>query len=159
MLLTRSHLRHAGACNRTSSQGAHKLLTLHHQRIAGTACNPIVCGAALDSKDAPIDTLQAPSSFSSPPSAAPSGSTSTTTTTTSNSTSFLASEEATAVTALAASITVGVLLGSAGVGLDDSLPESARHLSSALGWAYFTAWSISFWPQVRAAWALATVHS
>jgi hypothetical protein len=58
------------------------------------------------------------------------------------------SDEASAAASLGASIAVGALLGGAGVGLDDALPEGAQHLSSALGWMYFTAWSISFWPQV-----------
>ncbi|KAI8469976.1 MAG: PQ loop repeat-domain-containing protein [Monoraphidium minutum] len=59
------------------------------------------------------------------------------------------SDEASAVAALSASIAVGALLGGgAGVGLDDALPESVQHISAALGWAYFTCWSMSFWPQI-----------
>lgn len=58
------------------------------------------------------------------------------------------SGETPAVATLVASLVLGGLLGGAGVGLDESLPESAQQLSAALGWSYFLAWSVSFWPQI-----------
>lgn len=60
------------------------------------------------------------------------------------------SDEASAFAALAASLAVGGVLGGVlGVGLDESLPGAAvQHASAALGWAYFSAWSLSFWPQI-----------
>ena len=44
-------------------------------------------------------------------------------------------------------LALGVLLG-ATVPPDASLPEPFRTLSSMMGWIYFSAWSVSFWPQV-----------
>lgn len=61
----------------------------------------------------------------------------------------LKSDEASAVAALSLSLAVGLVLGPGlGVGLDESLPETAQGWSAALGWGYFTAWSLSFWPQI-----------
>jgi hypothetical protein len=51
-----------------------------------------------------------------------------------------------AAVSLAASLGGGLLLSS--FGMDDSIPEWSRQASSALGWSYVLAWSISFYPQV-----------
>lgn len=57
--------------------------------------------------------------------------------------------EAGATKAVAASLALGALLGGAGVGLDDALPESVQRLSASMGWMMFFCWSISCWPQAR----------
>lgn len=60
------------------------------------------------------------------------------------------SDEAAAVATLAASLALGALLSGAGVGLDDSLPAAVQGPSAVLGWSYFSAWTVSFFPQARA---------
>ncbi|KAI8476214.1 MAG: hypothetical protein J3K34DRAFT_516640 [Monoraphidium minutum] len=60
----------------------------------------------------------------------------------------LLSDEAAAVATLAASLALGALLSGAGLGMDESLPPGARRVSSLLGWSYFSAWTISFAPQI-----------
>lgn len=52
-----------------------------------------------------------------------------------------------ALISLAASIGGGILLSQ--LGMDEALPDWSRQASSALGWSYVLAWSISFYPQVR----------
>jgi hypothetical protein len=52
-----------------------------------------------------------------------------------------------ALVSLAASIGGGLLLSQ--FGMDEALPDWSRQASSALGWSYVLAWSISFYPQVR----------
>lgn len=44
-------------------------------------------------------------------------------------------------------LALGLALGAA-VPPDQSLQEPYRSLSSMMGWIYFSAWSVSFWPQV-----------
>lgn len=54
-----------------------------------------------------------------------------------------------------AAISLGISLGGglllSQFGVDEALPEWSQQASSALGWSYVLAWSISFYPQVRAA--------
>ena len=49
---------------------------------------------------------------------------------------------------LIASIAAGTLLGILGP-FDEALPQGAQVVSASLGWSYFAAWTISFYPQVR----------
>ena len=59
------------------------------------------------------------------------------------------SETRVAYTLFGSSILLGVILGLAVPG-DSSLPSPAwRTASNLVGWTYFSAWSISFYPQVR----------
>lgn len=48
---------------------------------------------------------------------------------------------------LLGSVAVGIVLGFLGP-VDEALPESVQRISAALGWSYFSAWSLSFYPQV-----------
>lgn len=58
------------------------------------------------------------------------------------------SDEQLAVWSVAGSFAAGGLLGLLGP-YDSALPYDAQQLSASLGWAYFSAWTISFYPQVR----------
>jgi PQ loop repeat len=59
-------------------------------------------------------------------------------------------EAAAAAGALAGCLALGAVLAGAGLAWDPALPPGAVLPSSALGWAYFLAWSLSFWPQLVA---------
>jgi len=118
------------------------------QRSAGLCCRAVSGGRESNTQQQQLVEEQVNNSASNSSNITSSGSANTAPSTNLNLFGFAASEEATAVAALSASIAVGAVLGSAGLGLDDSLPDSVRHLSGGLGWAYFTCWSISFWPQI-----------
>lgn len=60
-----------------------------------------------------------------------------------------ANDKRMAAISLAASLGGGFLLSHFDVGLDSTLPLEVQQWSSALGWSYVLAWSISFYPQVR----------
>lgn len=57
------------------------------------------------------------------------------------------SDERTTVNTLAASVVLGTILGLNGP-LDAAIPAPYNQMSSVLGWSYFFAWTISFYPQL-----------
>jgi hypothetical protein len=63
-----------------------------------------------------------------------------------------------AVTSLLASLAGGAVGGLFGP-FDEALPLAVQHVSSSLGWAYFLAWSISFYPQASHAFLCNTTCS
>jgi hypothetical protein len=61
-----------------------------------------------------------------------------------------ANDKRMAAISLAASVGGGLLLSQVtSLGIDKALPPAVQQWSSALGWSYVLAWSISFYPQVR----------
>lgn len=61
-----------------------------------------------------------------------------------------ANDKRMAAISLAASLGGGLVLSHVtSLGFDEALPPAVQQWSSALGWSYVLAWSISFYPQVR----------
>lgn len=61
-----------------------------------------------------------------------------------------ANDKRMAAISLAASVGGGLVLSHiTSLGVDEALPPAVQQWSSALGWSYVLAWSISFYPQVR----------
>ena len=61
---------------------------------------------------------------------------------------FFRSELRSALSIFSFVLVVGLALGLAFPPSDPTYPEPWRRLSGVIGWIYFTAWSLSFWPQV-----------
>jgi cystinosin len=57
-------------------------------------------------------------------------------------------EKATSISIFACVIITGVILGFSVPDNDPTYPQPGRTFSSVIGWTYFMAWSISFYPQV-----------
>jgi hypothetical protein len=63
-----------------------------------------------------------------------------------------------AVWSVAGSFAAGGLLGLLGP-YDAALPADVQQLSASLGWAYFSAWTVSFYPQVRTGFSSSALHA
>lgn len=58
---------------------------------------------------------------------------------------------------LVACLLLGLALGLSGP-VDESIPEPFQRASATLGWSYFTAWTVSFYPQVFDNWKRQSVE-